>query len=344
MMEALPGLLSGLMDMLIDNNKEIVTQVSSILDEFLADFESHASTVDFAAFAKVIIDISNGNGNIATATGNKTVGISTSLDYQQLQRRPLVKYYCLEWIQQLLVCGDDKLLPFANDFVAIVVPCLSDKLENIRIQASNVDKRLLKMFNSTKSSSPIAAIGVDEQKPSGALGKLLETKGASIDGVQPQIQKQIEGLIEILESLLQENAYVPTKISLLCWFKMLLDKHFDIMMRHIDKHLSILLKILIDQNDEVVSLDLEVLALVSTTEIKFKKFISCLVDLFKSDTRILSKSGFIIRKLSVMLNPEKIFRELAKLLLQQQDKQLEFSNAIVCAYLFLYLSSPVSFY
>jgi vacuole morphology and inheritance protein 14 len=85
-----------------------------------------------------------------------------------------------------------------------------------------------------------------------------------------------------------------------------------------------LLSCLGDPNDQVVSLDLEVLAVLSVvSEDNFVKVLSLLMRLFQSEQTLLNKAGYIIRQLSIMLNPENIFRVFARILLSEEIETIE---------------------
>jgi hypothetical protein len=112
----------------------------------------------------------------------------------------------------------------------------------------------------------------------------------------------------------------PTKKTCLLWLKILLKKIFKIVMNNYDDLIEILLNILLDVNEEVLNLNLEVLSLTASTEETFPLFIKNLLLLFNSKPILLSKSSFIIRKLSSLLDPEKIFREISFILLNTFER------------------------
>lgn len=121
---------------------------------------------------------------------------------------------------------------------------------------------------------------------------------------------------------------VPSRLASLQWLHTLLIKNMPAVMQHFDKIFVLLMKALTDPSEEVVSADLEVLAIISTTEQNFTRFLTSLVKLFQNDRKLLSeKSSFIIRQLSIMLHPEKLFRELGRILLVEEN--LEFCSIMV---------------
>lgn len=105
------------------------------------------------------------------------------------------------------------------------------------------------------------------------------------------------------------------------------------------------------QLTQVVLLDLEVLAEITSyspnenrsipeaTTPYFIKFILSLLSLFSTDRVLMEKRGpFIIRQLCLLLNPDKIFRVLADLLIKEED--LEFASRMVQSLTFILLTAP----
>jgi hypothetical protein len=72
-------------------------------------------------------------------------------------------------------------------------------------------------------------------------------------------------------------------------------------MKNMNKSFEIkLLQCLADANDQVVMLDLELLAVISVvSEDNFVRVLSLLMKLFRSDEILLKRAGYIIRQLSV---------------------------------------------
>ncbi len=97
-----------------------------------------------------------------------------------------------------------------------------------------------------------------------------------------------------------------------------------------DRTFQELLKMLSDTSDEVVKLDLQLLAQMSTisSHDNFKKIISSLLDIFASDRSLLEGRGsLIIRELCARLNPEKIYLAFAENLETTDD--WEFASTMV---------------
>jgi len=123
---------------------------------------------------------------------------------------------------------------------------------------------------------------------------------------------------------------VPSKVASLRWIY-----HLFI---QIDELFPVLLKTLSGTSDEVVILDLEVLAEISSSKIghttsevtspHFKQFMLSLLKLFSADKNLLeSKGSFIIRQLCVLLSSEDIYRSMSELLVMEEN--LKFARVMV---------------
>lgn len=196
-----------------------------------------------------------------------------------------------EWLQKLISISGEKLVEFDHKIVSVIIPNLSHKSESIRTKATLCDKKFVKLLTNTKQ------------------------------------EIEYQQIYNVVCAELENNTFVPSRIASLNWLKLILKKKFDILSEHLQDLLKLLLKTLSDVNEEVVFLDLEVLSIISSTEKNFTLFMNNLVQLFKTDQDIFLKSGFIVKKLCVMLDPEKIYREFAKIL--SQDNRYEFCSSFV---------------
>jgi len=109
-----------------------------------------------------------------------------------------------------------------------------------------------------------------------------------------------------------------------------------------------LLKALQDPDDQVVRLDLEVLARISlnkSNELDPKNFemvINNLLKIFSTDRKFLELRGsLIIRQLSLLLNGESIYRAIALIL--QKEEDLEFASLMVQTLNLIFLTSSELF-
>jgi vacuole morphology and inheritance protein 14 len=265
--EYLPQFLHGIFRMLSDTNKEMVQQASTALDEFIAEIEESAESIDFGPLVKIVI----------------TEGCASD--------NTLIKEKALIWLYKFMCFGKERLLPFNAQLLGFVLPCVAHKQESIRKTANLANDQLQKLIQDTKQSIDYSRL--------------------------------LEGVISELVKL-----SVPSRIAALQWLHILLNKNMQAVMEHIDKLFPLLLKALSDSSEDVVTSVLGVLAIISTTEQNFTYFLASLLKLFKTDKKLLhEKSSFIIRQLSIMLNPEKIYRELAHILLTESN--LEFCSLMI---------------
>jgi vacuole morphology and inheritance protein 14 len=89
-----------------------------------------------------------------------------------------------------------------------------------------------------------------------------------------------------------------------------------------------LLKTLSDEADEVVLLNLQVLARISLDKTQFERVLNALVQLFMEDRRLLeSRGSLIVRKLCILLDSTSIYMRLAVVL--NSKHELEFVGIMV---------------
>ena len=166
----------------------------------------------------------------------------------------------------------------------------------------------------------------------------------------------LTSVMEVLTRQLQRGT-VPSKVASLRWIYHLFIQIPVQMFQYIDELFPVLLKTLSDTSDEVVILDLEVLAEISSSKIghttrskpfifsksylsissyfisevtspHFKQFMLSLLKLFSADKNLLeSKGSFIIRQLCVLLSSEDIYRSMSELLVMEEN--LKFARVMV---------------
>lgn len=111
---------------------------------------------------------------------------------------------------------------------------------------------------------------------------------------------------------------------------------------HLGELFPALLKTLSDPSEEVVRLDLEVMARISLNDDYFDRLMQSLIRLFSSDPQLLQNRGsLIIRQLSLFIHPEKIYRKLATIL--ESSDEPEFAGTMVQT-LNLIMLTAVEFY
>ncbi|EFC47090.1 vacuole 14 protein [Naegleria gruberi] len=207
----------------------------------------------------------------------------------------LAKQTAIIWIYKFLLFDKRKVLPYHSQVIGAILPHISNNEMDLRNA-------------STQANSEVMRIIEDKSTPDQTIS--------------------FSDVMKVIKTELQKPS-IPNRICALKWCHILLNKNLDRVMKHIDIIFGLLLKSLSDPNEDVVSLDLQVLAIISTTEENFQKFLRSLLQMFQNDNNLLTKAGFIFRKLSVMLNPEKIFKELSNILLDTKQSNMEFTSSLV---------------
>jgi vacuole morphology and inheritance protein 14 len=95
-----------------------------------------------------------------------------------------------------------------------------------------------------------------------------------------------------------------------------------------DELFPALLKTLSDPAEDVVRLDLQVLAKLSANDVYFDKLMNSLINSFRKDRKLLEHRGnLIVRQLSLSIKAEKIYRALSVILETEED--FEFASTLI---------------
>ena len=124
------------------------------------------------------------------------------------------------------------------------------------------------------------------------------------------------------------NEHEITRMTSLRWISMLLEKCPDEMNTCVDEYFFALLRTLEDPSDQIVQVSLRNLALVSRSDMLFRRVLVKVVELFGSKRSLLENRGsLIVRHLCILLSAEKVYCELATIMQTQED--LEFTSLMV---------------
>ncbi|XP_023342024.1 protein VAC14 homolog [Eurytemora carolleeae] len=224
----------------------------------------------------------------------------------------LLQMMAITWIQEFVSLAGMDMLPYTSGILNSVLPCLAYETENlktVREISRGVNENLMKLI----------------EKPS--KNQVEPSKSGQLD---------LEDTIGVLIKQLQNSSH-QSKVAPLKWFFHLFIQIPEQMFDHVSLVTPVLLQTLSDHSDEVVILDLDVLAKISsyhadptssTTSIHFKQFIKSLLKLFNADRVLLENKGsFIIRQLCVLLRAEDIYKSLSELLVLEDN--LKFSRLMV---------------
>lgn len=330
----LPKLLDGLFKILADPTPEIHKMTENVLAEFLFKIIQNPSKADFASMINILTVHSQSNDD------------------------PLVQYTALTWLREFINLANSKeLLPFSASILTAILPCLTSSSEqtedpedknkvttniNIREVAKVLNYSLMQLVTMQDSQHDDTSPTIGEQNSAAhpAQNDTTQTSGSSNDSLD------LTSVLEVLvrELKLGDNTSTLSKMASLRWILHLHAKVPHKIVTHLENELfPVLLKTLSDKSDEVVLLDLRVLAQIFTppasvgsdsrtsvndSSFYFTKFMSNLLKLFHSNGLVLEERGsFIIRQLCTLMTAEDIYRSLSEILLNYED--LQFAYTIV---------------
>ncbi|KAK6931636.1 Vacuolar protein 14, C-terminal Fig4-binding domain [Dillenia turbinata] len=207
----------------------------------------------------------------------------------------------ITWINEFVKLGGDQLVPYYADILGAILPCISDKEEKIRVVARETNEEL-------------RAIKAD-----------------------PAEEFDVGAILHIARRQLSSE-WEATRIEALHWISTLLNRHRSEVLSFLNEIFDSLLKALSDPSDEVVLLVLEVHACIAKDPQHFRQLVVFLVHNFRVDNSLLEKRGaLIIRRLCVLLDAERVYRELSMILEGEAD--LDFACTMVQALNLILLTS-----
>ncbi|XP_048428893.1 protein VAC14 homolog isoform X2 [Pyrus x bretschneideri] len=207
----------------------------------------------------------------------------------------------ITWINEFVKLGGDQLVPYYADILGAILPCISDKEEKIRVVARETNEEL-------------CAIKADP------------AEGFDVGAILSIARRQLS------------SEWEATRIEALHWISNLLNRHRAEVLSFLNDIFDTLLEALSDASDQVVLLVLEVHACIAKDPQHFHQLVVFLVHNFHVDNSLLEKRGaLIIRRLCVLLDAERVYRELSTILDGESD--LDFASVMVQALNFILLTS-----
>ncbi|TXG57046.1 hypothetical protein EZV62_018359 [Acer yangbiense] len=207
----------------------------------------------------------------------------------------------ITWINEFVKLGGDQLVPYYADILGAILPCISDKEDKIRVVARETNEEL-------------RAIQADP------------AEGFDVGAILSIARRQLS------------SEWEATRIEALHWISTLLNRHRAEVLVFLNDIFDTLLKALSDPSDEVVLLVLEVHACIAKDLQHFRQLVIFLVHNFRIDNSLLEKRGaLIIRRLCVLLDAERVYRELSMILEGESD--LDFACTMVQALNLILLTS-----
>ncbi|KAL5174646.1 Protein VAC14 [Glycine soja] len=299
MLGFLPDFLDGLFNMLSDSSHEIRQQADSALSEFLQEIKNSPSCASFSTTTLTQKQSFLFIYHFLT----RAVLLLKSVDYGRMaeilvQRAgspdEFTRLTAITWINEFVKLGGDQLVPYYADILGAILPCIADKEEKIRVVARETNEELRAL-----KADPAEAFDV----------------GAILSIARRQLSSELEA----------------TRIEALHWISTLLNKYRTEVLEFLNDIFDTLLKALSDPSDEVVLLVLDVHACIAKDPQHFRQLVVFLVHNFRVDNSLLEKRGaLIIRRLCVLLNAERVYRELSTILEAESD--LDFASIMVQTY------------
>ncbi|KAK2189817.1 hypothetical protein NP493_96g09005 [Ridgeia piscesae] len=351
MLVFLPDVLDGLFQILGDTNPEVRKMTGTVLGEFLQEIRKSPAQVKFSAMANILVIHSQATD-------------------------ALVKHTAIQWLDDFVQLSGRTMLPFTAGILTATLPCLAnvdEKQKSTRDYSRAVNNALMRLITTEEDDCPLPQAGEKTQEKPAEIrekgdGKTVSktTKGAVLTTgcytmkelllcprsrpVSTTVNElDMESVIPVLSRHLFHSS-IQTRVTAFRWVYNLFLKTPNKAFRHVDELFPLLLKTFSDPSDEVVLLDLEVLAEISSSAagkhfplrtgqqfmlspavqkaIKsshhmndyFTVFILSLMHLFSTDQQLLDDRGsFIIRQLCLLLNAEDIYRCCAETLQQEED-------------------------
>ncbi|KAF3594774.1 hypothetical protein DY000_02024948, partial [Brassica cretica] len=262
MLGFLPDFLDGLFNMLSDSSHEIRQHAVSALSEFLQEIKNSPRASSPDEFTRLT---------------------------------------AITWINEFVKLGGDQLVRYYADILGAILPCISDKNEEIREVARETNEELRSIH------------------------------------VEPSDGFDVGAILSVAKRQLSSD-HEATRIEALNWISTLLNKHRAEVMSFLYDIFDTLLKALSDSSDDVVLLVLEVHADIAKDPQHFRHLIVFLIHNFRSDSSLLERRGaLIIRRLCVLLDAERVYRELSTIL--EGEDNLDFASTMVQALNLILLTS-----
>lgn len=326
MLVLLPDILDGLFKILGDSSREISKMCESVLNGFLLGIQKSKNGVNYSGMANILI--------VHSASSDE-----------------LIQFIALNWLFEFVKLSGRTMLPFASGIINATLPCLAyndDSQKQVKEAAKQLNSSLMQIVDSRDDQPPAGSKNMDAVSPG------LDSGEDSKDQLR-HVQLDIASVISVLCQMLTHNS-IQTRLAALQWFTHLLNKMPMKTFQYIDDFFPLFLQTLSDPSDEVVLLDLEALAEISSnpagrqnknvvkeadqenTEKRkessaivegkevtglnhyFDKFMLELIRLFHENRLLLEEKGtFIIRQLAFVLNAEDIYRSISEILVKEED-------------------------
>ncbi|KAG2708318.1 hypothetical protein I3760_05G186100 [Carya illinoinensis] len=316
MLGFLPDFLDGLFNMLSDSSHEIRQQADSALSEFLQEIKNSPS-VDYGRMAKILVQRAASQDEFTRLTA-------------------------ITWINEFVKLGGDQLVPYDADILGAILPCISDEEEKIRVVARETNEELRSIKADPAEGFEVGAILTIARRQ--LSSEWEATRIEALHWISTLLERHrmevLSSLVDIFDTLLKAlsdpsdemKGFVSRKLVCSCGvFSKCFFKTACFPLGWVnpfyagvsygypfEKALA----------EKVVLLVLEVHACIAEDPPHFRQLVVFLVHNFRMDISLLVKRGaLIIRRLCVLLDPERVYRELSTILEGESD--LDFASILV---------------
>ncbi|CAK4106977.1 unnamed protein product [Aphanomyces euteiches] len=210
------------------------------------------------------------------------------------------------WVHDFVVLGKERLVRFYADLLGAILNCISDAEGEIRGVGERANTELLALVKAT--AGDVDSLPLMAKLSTELVSPHIATRLAALAWISMLLEKEPAQLTAQLSS------FLPTLLNTLKYVRFFLE---------FSEAVS-------DTADQVVSLDLEVLARLSLNlkPVEFSNLLRAVIQLFATDARLLEKRGsLIIRKLCTLLEAKSIYMVVATVLATHDD--LDFVSLMV---------------
>ncbi|KAL4855248.1 hypothetical protein ACK3TF_004229 [Chlorella vulgaris] len=306
-----------------------VQNAASFLDNLVKDIVAESHDFSVAGFVPLLQEyLEEFLLELQTSGGGADVSRIALILAQQLQQRqedPAAQLTALRWLHTLVQLAPRQLLPHTAAVLTEVLPCLGHEDSEISTAARQVNADLLDQLQQQQQGQQ--GQQGQGQRGSSALAAAAEG-GLDSQALLATVSKQLEGDAEV------------SKLEALQWVNALLSRDARLLQDQQQLLLAALCDALSAASDRVVTESLAVLASVADQRGHFPAVMATLLDCFRGagGARLLQRrGGLIIQQLSQRLGGLRVYKELSRLL--QEEEDVSFAGGMVQALNLILLTS-----
>lgn len=291
--------LCGVFDMLSDGNREIRRQGDITLSRFLTEIED-----------RMIIPSGAPQLNDTWLTGVVDVLVLQCHSWNKHSRRTAIS-----WIDKLIDLFEHRLSSCYAGVLETIFDCLGDLEADTMACANRANEKLLNLVR-----------GLDKEFP---LPPVITVVISKIDMIDEEEAPGIDPTTKPLS----------TRLAALRWVSMLLDKYPAVMEDQIERLTPAMLSALNDPSEDIAILVLDVLARIARNANLLNHVVRQIICFFKDNRALFdSRGSFVIRRLCLLLEQDKVYLMLAKVI--QSEENDEFAHLMIQVLNLILITAP----